>query len=188
MTRIKRQAGFTLVELLISMAIFSFVLMIIVSGIIHLLKQYQAGVSARNVQQNSRYALDDITRTARISRAANASADTLCLTTEGGKTIYYVTGSPRQLARAQIHPNLACSSASVSGGVSYLTSTDTKVTIFEPTLIAGNPGTVQLRLKMASSTGDTDASGDCVPGVAGYQYCAVADLTTTTSLRGAINE
>ncbi len=61
------QRGFTFVELIIAMAIFSFILVIITSGIIRLFNIYQSGIGIRATQQNARSIADEISNRARSS-------------------------------------------------------------------------------------------------------------------------
>jgi prepilin-type N-terminal cleavage/methylation domain-containing protein len=62
-----RQAGFTLVELLLAMAIFSFMLVIMSAGVIRLIHFYQATIDVRATQQAAREVSDDLTEAARQS-------------------------------------------------------------------------------------------------------------------------
>ena len=62
---LKRQDGFTFVELVMAMALFSFVLLVLTTGVIKLFNIYQAGVGIRNTQQVARLISDDIVRNGR---------------------------------------------------------------------------------------------------------------------------
>ncbi len=57
---IKRQGGFTLVELIISLALFSFMLLIVTSSILSLFHVYEAGVQIRSTQKNTRLSSQQI--------------------------------------------------------------------------------------------------------------------------------
>lgn len=59
------QKGYTLVELILAMAIFSFVAVIMSVGLIRLYKIYQSGVQIRNTQQAARFIAEKVSRDVR---------------------------------------------------------------------------------------------------------------------------
>lgn len=59
------QQGFTIVELLLAMALFSFILLAVSSGVIKLIQIYTSGVGIRNTQQFARNFSEQFTQTAR---------------------------------------------------------------------------------------------------------------------------
>jgi prepilin-type N-terminal cleavage/methylation domain-containing protein len=67
------QTGFTLVELLLAMAIFSFMLLIMSAGVIRLIHFYQATLDVRATQQAAREVSDDLTEAARQSSLITVS-------------------------------------------------------------------------------------------------------------------
>jgi prepilin-type N-terminal cleavage/methylation domain-containing protein len=99
----RRQGGFTLVELTIALALFSFTLLIMTVGVIQLFKIYQAGIGIRNTQQSARLISEELSRTARDAGAVYAAGDHVCFfnptgsgTVSGGhlnasSITYYVT-------------------------------------------------------------------------------------------------
>jgi len=64
---VTNQDGFTLVELLLAMAIFSFMLLIMSAGVIRLIHFYEATIDVRATQQAGREVSDDLTEAARQS-------------------------------------------------------------------------------------------------------------------------
>ncbi|TAK89020.1 prepilin-type N-terminal cleavage/methylation domain-containing protein [Patescibacteria group bacterium] len=67
--QLKKQGGFTFIELIIAMALFSFVLVIISGTILQLYKIYQATVGIRNTQQTARLVVEELARESRGAAA-----------------------------------------------------------------------------------------------------------------------
>jgi len=97
------QSGFTLVELTLAMAIFSFALIIFVSGFQTIMKLYQTGLAMRDTQQSARIAINRIVVDARGSSSAvvgaattttvqggTTSVEPICLFNSNGMIYYYV--------------------------------------------------------------------------------------------------
>ena len=93
---VKRQHGFTLVELTIAMAMGGVLLLVMSTGIIKLFTVYQAGVSIRNSQQSARILSDVITRDIRASYGMGTIDDSttkgLCLMTTTPDTLGKANG------------------------------------------------------------------------------------------------
>jgi prepilin-type N-terminal cleavage/methylation domain-containing protein len=62
MRRLRKQHGFTIVELMIAISIFALVLILITTGVLRFTRQYYKGVIAGNTQDVARAIVDDITR------------------------------------------------------------------------------------------------------------------------------
>lgn len=62
---IKNQRGFTFVELLVAMALFSFVMLALSISILQLFNIYQSTIGVRNTQQAARLAAEELTRASR---------------------------------------------------------------------------------------------------------------------------
>ena len=60
------QQGFTLVELLLALAVFSFVLVFVTTAFLQLFRTYNRGVTRKEVNQSARALLDDITDKLRV--------------------------------------------------------------------------------------------------------------------------
>lgn len=69
---IKRQSGFTLLELTIAMALSSFTILVMSAGVIRLFHIYQSGNEIRNTQQAARSITEDITRQVRGAAGVGA--------------------------------------------------------------------------------------------------------------------
>lgn len=199
--KIRGQEGFSLVELTIAMAVFSFMLLIVSKGFLQVLRVQQAGVASRNTQQNARLIMEQMTREARSAfdvhiQPGIGSTQTICMVTAGGLSEYYVvlvSGIPR-LYRGTRDYN----SGYVAGvcqpptATQVLSSANVKVVdlsglVTNPVPVAGEPAPIpslNMTIKLASATGQLDASGlKCDAGF-NNQFCSVTSLTSSISLRG----
>ena len=88
------QAGFTLVEISLAMAIFTFMLLVVSMAYINIARLYNASTAARTVQQNNRFAMEQISRVARSAGSATVVTDTgsikkgLCLKSSSGEQLF----------------------------------------------------------------------------------------------------
>lgn len=73
----KKESGFTLVELLIAVMFFSFILLFIASGFIALNRQFVKGRTARDIQNDARFVIEDITRSLRSSGSGGITPSNL---------------------------------------------------------------------------------------------------------------
>jgi prepilin-type N-terminal cleavage/methylation domain-containing protein len=197
-----RQAGFTLVELVISMAIFSMMLLIVVSGFLHVVRVQQASLASRNTQHNSRFALEEMVRESRSATDVLVTAgplgpaplDTVCLTTESGFIRFQVNGADQRLYRQTLPSGGGCGGAVTSQAA--ITASDVAVVRFDAERMAtplggGDPDEVALRLSISvASVGDVsrlEAANElrsCDPSQSGAHYCSVANLDSSVTLRG----
>lgn len=67
------QAGFTIVELMISISVLAVVLLVVTIGIIQISKSYYKGVIQATTQQTARAALDDIAQSVEFDSVHNAT-------------------------------------------------------------------------------------------------------------------
>jgi len=178
-----KQSGFTLVEIMLAMAIFTFMLLVVSMAYINIARLYNASTAARNVQQNNRFAMEQISRVARSSKNVELST----VDSKGGlsficfnrATKFYIDNGALRQATVT-----GCNDAAkqddqtlTSPGVSVARiEADTSVT-----------GTITVRLWMASRVDllDTTDPGKlaCKTG-AGSEFCAINKLETTVELRG----
>lgn len=196
-TNLRNRTGFTLVELIVAMAFFSFMLTIISFGVVQVMRIYQSGVASRRTQQHARVALEEISRDVRSASnvpAGLVSNNRLCL--EGDNTVEYIRTSAHQLQK-RVLATSSCPSA-----VRPIDVLDTT------TVIDGDPHNAQLRqfklqpifdsdgkvvsveVVLVVTTGESDLiSGDaCDPEARGSQFCSATELVGTISLRGSDNE
>jgi prepilin-type N-terminal cleavage/methylation domain-containing protein len=201
----KPQSGFTLVELILAMALFSFALLIITAGFLNIVRLHQSGLASRNTQQNTRYGMEDIVREARGSyRAEIVAADPiknkLCLFITpgpGGGLQFYVDGDNLRKKSFDVTSNsnyaAQCAAQVLNSSDPVISSSDVAIREFivekyvTPPSVPGDtpPESIKLKLAIASTSDSTLISGsNCNPGVGGHQFCAVTILTSSASLRG----
>lgn len=207
-SRLPRQAGYTLIELLLAMSIFSFMLLLILSGYLSVFRLYQNGLASRDTQQNGRYAMEEMVRTVRESKdvvgaVTSGDFDSVCLQSQSGamsKLTTVVAGSFRKLMII-VNPNplafdLAnCTSLSpttVGASSQELTSTKVEVVSFKPQIIPAPSATgykgVKLALKIGTHTSDlveTLSSGQkSCTSASGSQFCAITAYESSATVRG----
>jgi len=122
------QDGFTLVELLLALAIFSFGLLIITKGMITLLGYYQNSIESRYTQQAARIGIDQVSLAATSSSWFAYNTNAICLS--NGSMFYLDTGVNR-LMQATWDTNAACSQA-VATQPSAITNSSVQVSAFIP--------------------------------------------------------
>jgi prepilin-type N-terminal cleavage/methylation domain-containing protein len=172
--------GFTLIELLMAMAVFSFMLLIIVAGIMNVLHVRSEALASDKVQDNARVAMNELVRAVRDSSAVvgvpgPGPSGTLCLAKQGGAlTEYYVEGGI--LKRADncggppwINPK------EITNTVATVISFEAVVESFGPNIVKPE---VKLSLKMSSSNGTTNAAGDCNNNNSDRTFCSSVTLTS----------
>lgn len=181
--KLNKQSGFTLVEIMLAMAIFTFMLLVVSMAYINIARLYNASTAARNVQQNNRFAMEQISRVARSSKTvelptpdSKGGLTSICF---NRATKFYVDNGALRQATVT-----SCSDAPKQEDQT-LTSPGVSVARIE----ADTPGdsTITLRMWMASrvdllDTADPSKLG-CKTG-AGSEFCAINKLETTVQLRG----
>jgi prepilin-type N-terminal cleavage/methylation domain-containing protein len=191
-TIIKRQDGFTLVELMMAMAIFSFMLMIITSGIIRVMHSYEAGAVSRATQQNVRLAVDDFSKAVRASAKAvvpGGDPSRVCLL-RGSQMVEYALDGGGNLRRALLPTDQSCSAPTFSAIWSTLNDPAVVVTQFVPTMtnpVGTGLGTVSVELTAVSAgdLNDLDSSRTkCLDNGTGSQFCSATSIKTTAALSG----
>lgn len=207
------QTGFTLVEMVLAAAIFSFALLILTSGMLRLFNIYQNGMAVRATQQAARYAVDQMTRDIQASSSmVSGGATRLCVYFEdvtqsgnGNGIVYYMSDNagteqttsvngtnvePRQLRRAVLTnvPITTCPAASTATQAASVTSQDASVlSLGIGAAPAANPklATVTLRLAASNSLDLVDATLNC-KNEEGQQYCSVTEVVTSAATGGGL--
>lgn len=87
------QAGFTIVELLISMAVFASIMLIVVSVFLQVSRLYTKGVTVSRTQESARSLLDDLTREIQFSSSPVIGSPVTQV--RGGGLNYYCIGGRR---------------------------------------------------------------------------------------------
>lgn len=187
--RASQEAGFILVELLVAMSIFSFMLLIIVVGFINIVRLHNQALASNVAQDNAQSAMNELVRAVRdaaevVTPLPGTPSNTLCLASAvGPQQVYYLSPFP-VTAATRLYRADDCT-AKVNAVP--LTSTSVQVSNFLATV--KNNGTnivkpqVELTLTVASSNGTTDpaTSGDtiaCGPSNANRTFCAAVTLTS----------
>ena len=197
-------AGFSLIELLVAMAVFSFMLLIVSTGFIGIIKINQSTNASRLTQQSARLIIETIERKLRASSQVvvtpqNSMLSRLCLFDDSQYTEYAVDASGN--LRQGTLPSLGSTCPALPGDLSDWSTINTnnvssgatdgvKVQRFLPSATAGpgvDGGLVTVQLSMTGQgVNDADlnpAKTGCLPK-AGSQFCSVTTLTTTAVLRG----
>jgi prepilin-type N-terminal cleavage/methylation domain-containing protein len=109
-----KQKGFTLTELMLAMAFVSFMLLFLMTAVIHLMRTYNKGVAMRQINQSGRQFAEDFSRTAKYANLGDIKTDTvhnrICL---NGVTYAWNLNDPTAtvpvpaLANGYLSPNTA---------------------------------------------------------------------------------
>jgi prepilin-type N-terminal cleavage/methylation domain-containing protein len=193
MIRLTNQDGFTLVELIIALALFSFMMVFVSMGFIHVIRIHESGVASRTTQQNNRLVMDAISKDVRQAGLAGSGGPVrlnyLCLR-KGSQMLQYAvdTNSNLRVGTITAAPGTCPAPAF---GASWRTLNDAKVAVtqFAVTTTPATQlglGSVTVTLTMASRN-NLDALDStrtrCLPGP-GSQFCAVTTISSGAALRG----
>jgi prepilin-type N-terminal cleavage/methylation domain-containing protein len=182
MRLVRKSDGFTMIELLVAMAVFSFMLLIIVVGFINIVRLHNQALASNTSQDNARTAMDELVRAVRdsagvVTPAPGVPANTLCLANASGpQRVYYLNGGI--LYRAD-----DCTSRVNAVAV---TSTAVQVANFVATVKTAGASIlkpqVELTVTIATTgNGTTTGSGAsiaCGPSTADRTFCSVVTLTS----------
>jgi prepilin-type N-terminal cleavage/methylation domain-containing protein len=194
--QLKRQSGFTLVELLLAMAVFSVLLVIMSSGVLQLYRIYEAGLEIRDTQEAARTIAQDITNDTHDSLAVAVGTSSngqseICLYTtiqQQNNTltgIEYYTGphdaSSTSLAVHRVgvttpyNPSAAPGCGTTTGTDTVITSTAVTVKIFQANAlapVAPNIAPSLISLAMSVESADAQQPGDVIhDAVSGLDQC-----------------
>jgi prepilin-type N-terminal cleavage/methylation domain-containing protein len=207
----RKQAGFTIIELLIATAIFAVIIMTISAAVIRFSKQYYHGVIVNATQDTARTVMDDLTRSIQFNSGDVVPVSNgYCI----GSTKRYSLKLNQQITDSGTathqgrHALIADSNASCAstGGINIgqntllptgsnareLLGNRMRLARFDITETATSSKTYVVRLKIAYGDDDfltcTDTSQACQDKIAckssaGAEYCAVAQLTTVIKKR-----
>jgi type II secretory pathway pseudopilin PulG len=213
---VKKQNGFTMVELVLAMAIFIFVLIVVINSISGLYRIYQAGVGIRDTQQQARSMSEEITRATRDAAHIITGANSVCLyyaaamvgdslVTSSQVFALVDTGDP--LTRQLVHRQTSLATIPATGAVCdvntypagtqrVLNSREVSVMLFNPVASATAVSIPQLNtlltfeLRVASrrafATEITDLAGPDPRCVDGANYCSMTSLTSSVQARSIL--
>lgn len=206
----RSNAGFTILELMIAASIFSVILLIIAVGVISFTNSYFKGITTSKTQAAARTIMSAFTQSIQFGQSVTTpSCDAsgvcgMCIdnTTYTYKLGQEVTDSAPQAAQHQgfhglVVDTAGCTLPATMPNSANLLSTQRellgqqmRINTLSVTPI-GNLYLIHLRLLSGDDDlftptvdGTTDWSKDeSCAGIAGNQFCAVADLTTTVEKR-----
>ena len=188
------EKGFTLVELLLAMAFFSFILMFITTGFIIINRAYTKGINVKLVQDEGRQLIEDFTRNMRTSSPASISTTPpgdKCMTISGVRYYWSIpinstdANSPNKLMREE---GLGCGdpiNTTNPGGVSML---DERVGVqfIDVRLMTGSSSVYSVKIVLSTATtnlvGVAGENAECTIG-SGDQYCDIVTFSTLVSTR-----
>ncbi len=88
-----KQAGFTMVELMLAMAFIAFLLLFVVSAILQITKLYSKGLAIRQINQTGGQVVESLTKAVRYSKPVYvAASNRLCV--DGTSYVWNVQGQP----------------------------------------------------------------------------------------------
>jgi prepilin-type N-terminal cleavage/methylation domain-containing protein len=185
--KIRPAAGFTLIELILAMAVFSGALLIIVGGFLNIMRLSNQSISFNVAQDNARKAMDDVVATIRSSSstvAPTATAGvlgTLCLRSSKGPDQYY------DVVAGRLRRSNNCSTPS---GSVFLTQSNMRVQQFVPIitdtgLAGGSRPQINITMTVSSAAGTTGtgAATKCVADVVQRTFCSVVTINSGATPR-----
>lgn len=177
----KASGGFTLIELVVAMAFFTFMMAFLTIGILQIMRIYQAGVSTRRTQQAARVSMEEITREVRNASAIGvAQENRLCL--EGARVVDFTRQNDNLIKTTG-----GGSCASITNPTQTVIVDGAQNTQFrEFTLSAinnANSVAASVKITLAVTTGAGAGEAFCNPGP-GSQFCSTTRYTNVVSLRG----
>lgn len=177
------EQGFTLVELLVAMSIFSFMLVLVVVGFLNIVRLHNQALASNMAQDNARTAIDEVVRAVRdsasvVAPASGVPAAEICLANASGpQIVYYVDPVTRALNRAE--------NCVTRVNAQRVTSELVQVSNFTATVKTEGANIVKPQVEMsvtvASFNGTTTGSGAaiaCGPTSQDRAFCAVVTLTS----------
>lgn len=198
-TKATTPQGFTVVELLVATAVFSVVLLVCSIGLIQISRTFYKGVTVTHTQEVARAVIDDVASSVEFS-----SSNVVTLTANNGSNGYCVgntrysyrlyqelpdSGTPHALVADK---PAVCSGAAqdISGSLTAnsreLLSPSMRVSKFTITSSANR--LYKINIKLATGEDDmlsnyNNANANCKSILAGTQFCAVIELTTSVQKR-----
>ena len=160
-----KQAGFTIVELMIATLVFSMVLIVIIYGVLHFTADYYKGVNSSSTQVTAQNALDTITQAIQFS-ASGTAAGTVSAGTgyfcAGNKVFTYSAGKEYDGTTSITNWGLyetngsggSCAATTSVGSGTQLLGKNMRVASVSLTPTAGDETTWQIKLVIAYGDGD----------------------------------
>ncbi|PIX99174.1 hypothetical protein COZ22_03180, partial [bacterium (Candidatus Howlettbacteria) CG_4_10_14_3_um_filter_37_10] len=150
---INNQKGFTLIEMIVALSIFSILAIFVLDFYIKSSKNYIGSMSTREAQQNIRSTMEMITRYAKLSRTANWDGSTLSLNVRDENNINnYTVSFTRILGRVNPGDNKQYDVIQMTTGgnsrpfTSILTSQNLNISTFNVEFSPGVPTIITITL------------------------------------------
>ena len=186
-----KQDGFTLVELVVAMAVFSMMLVIIVAGMINIVRMHNEAMASNLAQDNARGAIDELVRGIRNSAGvdwANTNnggvngTTRLCLKLANSPgTEYWVMNVSGVLTLFRHNGGCTTGASGVAVTDPVVNVQDFKVTPTTSTTVGFARQEVHISVTIASSNGTTTGSGagtTCSASTSAREFCSVVTLTS----------
>jgi prepilin-type N-terminal cleavage/methylation domain-containing protein len=186
--------GFTLIELVMAMAVFSFMLLVVLAGFDNIIQLHNGAVEANAAQDNATGAINALVSDVRASSqvvtpapgpSLPSSASSLCLLTASGGWEYF-----QVVTNTLVSPNtkilyMSDNCSNIASNAVALTSADVQVANFQATVETGGPSApeqeVQVTITVASNNNSTFGSGaatKCDNDEQDREFCSVVTLTS----------
>ena len=140
-----RPRGFTLIEMLVSIAIFTVVMVIALGALLAMSSADRKAESLKSVVNNLNFSIDSMARSLRTGTQYNCGSSSGGNCTAGGPSLYFTSASGVQTAYrlenlatdpgsaaaicGQVSPNVGCVARSTDGGSSWYAITSPEVVI-----------------------------------------------------------
>jgi prepilin-type N-terminal cleavage/methylation domain-containing protein len=179
----RKEDGYTLIELLMAMAVFSFMLVIIVAGFINIVRLHNASVATNIVQDNAQTIMASLERVVRNGTSvdtASLAAGKLCV---DGNQLVALNPVTYALTLTSV---VNC--ITPIGAPANLMSSDVKVFSFvaiNDTPLQVRP-TIRLAITVGSANGTVTAAGansSCGGNASDRAFCAVSTITGAATPR-----
>jgi prepilin-type N-terminal cleavage/methylation domain-containing protein len=183
------QSGFTIIEVLLAMAIFSFVMITIITAFTQIIRSYRKGVVSQRTQESTREIVDLVSKEARGSsevstKTIGANKKLLCF----GSSVFAYDKITKTLSLGS-----KGSDCKVDPGAKNIVNKELDVLDFDVKVIragglpAGTVLGINLEVLVGTDNGPDsliDSSNSCDPSKAGAQFCSTSKLETSIGLRG----
>lgn len=200
MTHHAKQAGFTLIELMIALAFVGFIIVFATTAVIQVMQTYNKGLAVKQINQAGRTTMEDMSRAIQAADpgavvTAAIGANRVCLggvsyvwnlySTPASSANKYDDGTSITLTRVNDSANAMCtSSAGTYPAVPKVDATDIlssnvwvmAISVTQPAV--GAPLT-DISLKLAVANDPAITGGNCTKGGSTGQFCATSDFSTT---------
>ncbi|CAN5386864.1 hypothetical protein BH09PAT4_BH09PAT4_08310 [soil metagenome] len=206
----RRQAGFTVLELMVATTVFAVVLLVLTAGVLSFSKSYFSSTTRGNTQVVARALIDDIAKTIQFGQSVpttNSTGNTKVLCLDNVQYLYATgfqvsaaTNIPQHQSKYGVIKRVSTTGcpapADITGGFAFNSTTDKellakhmRISKLDVLQLGNNTYTVNIRVAYGDDdlfgiTGPTPvwATIVCKDG-AGSQFCAVSDLSTTVQQR-----